>query len=512
MDDARKSCQKIVKDRRWNVLAMTMLALIAGVTAAQPGKRPPVDRASNLIQRSDTVRLGLEEALNLALTRNLDLLSSLEGLRSVNAQLMRAHSAFDPEVQLEPGYAFSEQMQYPADGRVRVAIPSRRYAASVAGTLPVGTEYRAGSTLQSTVIGQQPAGNTHELRLSLTQPLLRGFGVATVQAPIRAAQLGIAAAEGRHRQHRNEIVADLTAQYMQLVWRERQRESALRSLRRAEDLERAYAELRALARVTEIDLLTARYAVANRRATLLSADRDRRDAQDALVFAIYGADATAVLRADEVVYQATDTTIAIPELPTLSQAITGALAARPDVMGAQHDVEQARVNEQVARNSLLPTLNLDGSVAATGVAQSGWSVAPRGVNEGHTFDWGLGLIVSYPLRASRARADVEEARAVVNQSDLAVESARNTVQLEVRAAYRAIVIERERLAVQRDATRLARAQYDGERERLRLGVTDLFRVLQFEDAAADAELAELAAAFDLATAVARYTAATGGSR
>jgi outer membrane protein TolC len=494
------------------VFATTILILMASVGGVQPGTRPTADRAPTSAQRSDTVALSLDEALSAAMTRNLDLLSSLEGVHAVASQLGRAHALFDPELQLEPGYTFSEQMLYAADGRARLALPSRRYAASIAGSLPVGTEYRVGSTLQSTLLNQQPAGNTHELTLTLTQPLLRGFGTATVLAPLRSAEHGIAAAEGRHRQRRSEIVASVSERYSQLVLRERQRDAALRSLRRAEDLERAYAELRALARVTEIDLLTARYAVANRRATLLTAERDRRDAQDELLFAIYGANAAAVVRAEDVVYHATDTTLALPELPRLAEAIAGALAARPDVLGAREDLEQGRVNEQVARNALLPTLNMGGSLSASGVAQSGWSIAPRGVNEGHTFDWAMGLTVNYPLRGSRARADLEEARALVHQSELALESARNVVQLEVRAAYRAITIERDRLAVQRDATRLARLQYEGERERLRLGVTDLFRVLQFEDVAADAELAELAAAFDLATAAARYTAAIGVAR
>lgn len=153
------------------------------------------------------------------------------------------------------------------------ALPSRRYATTVSGMLRPGTEYHVGSTLQSSVLGQQVPGNTHELSLTLTQPLLRGFGLAT--APIHAAEQGIAGVEGHYQQRRNE---------------------------------------------------------------------------------------------------------------------------------------------------------------------------------------------------------------------------------------------RERLALQREATRLARLQYEGERERLRLGVTDLFRVLQFEDAVGNAELAELAASLDSASAVARYTAAIGQGR
>jgi outer membrane protein TolC len=479
------------------MLMTTLLVLIAGLQAAPP-------------QRTDTVSLTLEEALSAAMSRNLELLGAWEGVRVARSQLTRAHGTFDPELQFEPGYSYSEQMHYTVDGRERASLPSRRYATTVSGMLRPGTEYHVGSTLQSSVLGQQVPGNTHELSFTLTQPLLRGFGLAT--APIHAAEQGIAGVEGRYQQRRNEIVARVSEQYQQLGVRDRQLASATRSLQRAEDLERAYTELRALARVTEIDLLTARHAVAERRAAVLSAERGRRDAQDELLFAMYGTDAPRMAASEDVVYRASDTTIVVPELPPLPEAIATALVARPDIKGAQADVEQEQINERVARNALLPTLNLGGTFTAAGVGRTGWSLAPRDVEAGNKLDWGLGLTVSYPLRASQARGNHEEARALVRQTELALASARNVAQLEVRSAYRAITIERERLALQREATRLARLQYEGERERLRLGVTDLFRVLQFEDAVGNAELAELAASLDLASAVARYTAAIGQGR
>lgn len=69
----------------------------------------------------------------------------------------------------------------------------------------------------------------------------------------------------------------------------------------------------------------------------------------------------------------------------------------------------------------------------------------------------------------------------------------------------------ERLGFADTARALSRRHYDGELERMELGLSDAFRVTQVEEELATAELAAAQARFDLAKAVSAFHFAMGES-
>ena len=162
---------------------------------------------------------------------------------------------------------------------------------------------------------------------------------------------------------RDEVAATVRLAYAILVERHRQEATAERSVRRAQELLDAYTSLRAIEKITEVDLITAKLGVASRQATLPQVRRERRAAEDALLFAVYGAGARAVLaRAGDAVWIPRDTVVGAPDLPSMEDAIARALTARSDLEAARHDVAQARYRLRQARNATLPTLNLSASI------------------------------------------------------------------------------------------------------------------------------------------------------
>ena len=80
---------------------------------------------------------------------------------------------------------------------------------------------------------------------------------------------------------------------------------------------------------------------------------------------------------------------------------------------------------------------------------------------------------------------------------------------EVRAAVRDITLAREQVTIADSASNLARDQYRMENERLKLGLSDIFRVLQYEEQVGTVERAEAEAWLAYATAVVRYWLAMG---
>jgi outer membrane protein TolC len=202
-----------------------------------------------------------------------------------------------------------------------------------------------------------------------------------------------------------------------------------------------------------------------------------------------------------------DTSFGTVALPALDDAISGALERRGDVEAARRSVERSRYQAQYARNASLPSFDVSAAVSATRLDSLGRTRFVDG--RSRETEWFIGLEFSRPLLNSGARADVERAAAVEQQSALALVDAENAVRADVRAAFRDIALGREHARLATEAAQLARRQFDGERARLDLGLTDIFRVLQYEEQVAQVERAEVSAWLALTAANIRYRTAVG---
>lgn len=438
---------------------------------------------------ADTARARLDEFVRAALVNNVDLRAATAAMRETESFGSSVRSRFDPVLSFgaDPG--------------------AEAYGGQLAGELPTGTRYLFGTVAPSMLPGEPIYPDA--LVASFSQPLLRGLGSRSSRSVIRGVDEGIAAARARLARTRDEIVEGIVLAYVVLAERHRQEANAERSLRRAEELLTAYTSLRALEKITEVELITAQLGVASRHATVLEHRRDRQDAQDALIFAAYGARAADQLATRDIVLMPVDTAFNETTLPALDDAITRALAARGDVEAARRSVERARFQSQYSRNASLPAFDVSAALSSTRRDSADRARDPGGHRR--ETEWFVGLELSRPLINSGARADIERASAVEQQAALALVDAENGVRADVRSAFRDIALGREHARLATEAAQLARRQYDGERARLDLGLTDIFRVLQYEEQVALVERAEASAWLSLAAANVRYRTALGGS-
>lgn len=451
----------------------------------------PARAAAQLGARADTVAVGLAELVRVAMMDNLRLRAAYAEVRGTATAARATRSRYDPIFNLGTD------------------SDAGSVGGQVVGLLPTGASYLVGSVAPSTLPGEPIYPNA--IVASVSQPLLRGLGFKSARPAIRAVDAGIAASRERLVRARAEVSVEIGLSYALLVERHRQEAIVARSLLRAEELRDAYTELHRLEKITEIDLITAQLGVASRQASLLEVRRDRREAEDALVFAVYGARAPTVFARGEAVLMPTDTAVVattLDALDALDAATDRAIAARPDVVAARHDTERARLQVEYARNASLPTLNISAALTSTKLEQVGVSNGLR--RDSRVEEWSVGLVMSRPLRNSGASAERERAAAQLAEAEVALLEAENAVRAEVRAAYRDIELGREQVALAAEASRLARRQYDGERERLTLGLTDLFRVLQYEEQVSRVERAEASARLSYAASVLRLELALGG--
>ncbi|MEP6763255.1 MAG: TolC family protein [Gemmatimonadaceae bacterium] len=443
--------------------------------------------AANSTIKVDTVRVRFDDLVRTALTWNLRLQSIGAETRGIRSGALAVRSPYDPL--LGAAAATNEQ----------------RYGAQVSGVTPTGASY-AGSYTRTAFAGEQAKQNA--FLASISQPILRGFGFASLRNTIHATDEAIASADARLSQARVDITATVGMLYAQLIESHQIEAVDSRSLGRAEELGAAYEELRRLDKITEVDLITAQLGVTSRRAELISARRVRQSAQDELVVAVYGSRSVARFPADDVVLMAADS-VPTEEGTSLDDAIAKALAARPDVEAARRQVFEVRYLETVARNLQLPTLDLSVALSRSRIDGVSPLFGTLYNSLASPTKASFGLTLSRPLFNNAGNADRERAAAAVDLARVALADAENVVRLDVRSAYRDINVGRELVRFASAASELARRQYDGERARLDLGLTDIFRVLQVNDQVAKVEVNEAIARSSLATAQVRMRAAMG---
>jgi outer membrane protein TolC len=431
---------------------------------------------------ADTSYLDLASLVRTGLVLNLRLRGALAETEGIATFARSVRAPFDPNIGLGTD----------ADAGA--------IGGQMGGLLPTGARYLLGSVAPVPLPGEPVFQNA--IVASLTQPLLRGIGPQSVGRDVRAADEGVRAAFLRMERARDEVAVEIAVSYAVLVERHRQEAISARSVRRAQELLDAYTALHALERISRVDLITAELGVASRRAALLAAERDRRAAEDALVFAVYGARAASMLAQDGTALMPRDSCARLPEMLALEQATASALAERPDVDAARHELTRARYRRQFARNAALPALDVTGAVSRP--------LTDRGnLADPSTQEWFLGVTLSRPLRNVGATADRERALANEQRAAIALEELENAVRGEVRAALRDLSLGRQQAELAAEAARLANAQYAGERERLDLGLSDIFRLLQYDEQVARVEQADARAQLALAVAGLQYRIAAG---
>ncbi|HSH45949.1 MAG TPA: TolC family protein [Longimicrobiales bacterium] len=387
---------------------------------------------------------------------------------------------------------------------------------SVSGLLPWSTRYavQLGGEMRlespiATQSNEREWDNT--LSINVTQPLLQGFGGAAGADQRRAADLSAQAARARHARQVETLLADVETAYLQLAQRDAEEAAARASLDRAVALLERNEELHALERISELDLISSRSGVAQRRRAVIEARQLRRDAADRLVSLVYGEQAPHYLESLAPRLATAEVAIPVPTLPAPAESADRAARSRRDVAASRLDRARQETQLGTARNLMLPDLSVGATYTTTGNNTArAFQFDPDRDGDFAGDGWSASLSFSLPVLNRERRGAYEQSRALVRQADFLVSAAENLARVDARIAHRAVRVGQEVLDEAAEALDLARAHYDGERERQNLGLSDSFRLLQVEDEMAAAALAEIEARFNVFLAVTQYELAVGG--
>ena len=481
-------------------------------------------------------RLTLQEAIDRALASNHDLVLQRDNVAITGEVEARARGAYDFLLRLDGrGRVRTDPINSILSGAPVGALAPR--TTNVLGAGSVSKLFGSGATLTAATSVSRDTSNSRlallssswltALTVDFRQPLLQGRQIDPTRRAIRLSAVDRSRSAAALARIANDTVAGVERAYWSLVAARRDIEVRRRALGLAEQQRTDTASRIDAGVAAESDLAGPTAEIERRRGDVFAAQEQAARAEHAVKQLIAAGPDDAVWNEPLTAVDAPD---AARMTPAVGDALSTALARRPELVEARSQVERQDIEVDLARDRLRPTLDFVAGYALRGLAGAdnpdaipiggtpivvpddllgplpqSWATLVT-----HRFaDVGVGLSYAMPLGNRTAKADVAVAEIGRRQAETSVAQVSQRISIEVRNAVVALTTAGQRIDAARAGREAAAVQLQAEQDRFDGGLTTSFFVLTRQNELAQAELAEVAALVDYRKAFTDYLRATG---
>ena len=500
----------------------------------------------------------LKQVIGLALENNPGIAAQrLEPTRQEQGILQAQGQTFDPILSGQVNYGRSIVPNASVLGGSLTSVTDDRYA-----NFHLFKMFRTGTQLTLDSLNDRLDVNSrfNQLRpqykpaldFSLVQPLLQNFGWDFTYLVVHVAEQTADAAVWQYEANVANFVEQVIEAYWGVVGARENVQVQRDSLTLAE---RTVEENRARVRVgllPPVSVLEAQADAASRQSDLIAAENTLAVARQTLAQLVY------YRPADTFVPRTLDPSeSAEPEdvNVNLDETLGVALAARPEIEASARGIQIQQLNEKIAGNALLPSVNLVGSYGVNGLSGTNRpavfgsvttfsltpipggnciSLAPNqgflcnvpGVARPSPFagtkadaydrlvsndfnSYSVGVQLQVPLSNAFAEGQYTASRIARSQAELNHRELLSNVTLEVRRAVADLVSSQQRIGTTRVARELAEENLRNQQKRHEVGMATTKDLLDFQSRLTAARGAEVQAKVDYSDAVARWRRAEG---
>jgi len=482
-------------------------------------------------QEKNGIPLTMEEAIVQALKSNLNLAVEVIGPEIASSNIDRAREIFIPQLGFDFG---TERQESPStwwlQGSGTTVSKNLNYGATLTGQLPTG-----GSLALSMANYRYETNQLFQLfnpyyrsslSISFNQPLLRNFGPKIAGREILIAKQGYIQSEAQLRQAMMNVVYQVEEAYWRLVFAVENLKVSRQSLDLARELLTKTKREADVGQTAPIEVLNAEATVAQREADIIQAEA-QVDRSDELLRALLD------LRPEEagagVAVSPVDKPVMIPLKVTYDELMEKALINRPELQTARSMIETRKIDFTVAKNRLLPNLDLELLYYSPGIAgdkliyqnDDPFTGIVIGKEEGTPWDavrdsvkflynnWTVSLNLSIPFADLFSKAGYTAARLDVDRSQAQLKLQEQQISLEISDAVRSLETDAKRVEAYRIARELAEKRLEAETKKLGVGLTTNYFVLEYQERLANARSAEISALVDYNISLARVEKASG---
>jgi outer membrane protein len=444
------------------------------------------------------VRLTLGDCFQRAMSENLNLKSTALGIPYDELSVTKARSYFDPSLSLSVNRGHSVAPNYtsyiPVD---RITQNTSSVNLTLGQSLFTGGNWGFGefNTLSESNV-ERIKNYSSYLGFNYDQPLLRGFGRKIAYSNIYLARLS-----GQTTVHTVEdaaisLLAQVERAYWNLVYARETLGVGEMAMAQAESLLVYNEKGREVGLLVDSDVLEARSAYLSRKQEVLEQWNRIRIAEGDLKLLLNLASGenrdARILPVDRP---------ATPEIKLDTEAaLDEALRSRPDYLAALTGIEQQKIRSSVARNAMLPGLDMNASYRLSGSGAT-YEKNLQKIGDVDTYGWSVGLTLSYPLKNRGARTDYEKSEIDLRRAQLNLESLRSKIVTDIRSILGNIATNRERIDVARQAVEANELKLRMEEERYRMNLSTSYLVLQYQTDLANARTRSYRALMDYTLSV-----------
>ncbi len=340
----------------------------------------------------------------------------------------------------------------------------------------------------------QPSTFGHEEGMTFgayfIQPLLRGFGPAVTNAPIKIAMLEEKMAREDFRDY---VITELTTavqDYWNLVFAINNYELQNLSLKRAQELMRANQAKLDAGTVAPNVVLQAQAEVSQREANVIRSRSVIATAQDTLKRRMNITEGTEQWNYNLVPLDSPQFSVMDLNEEAVYQE---AMEARPDYRKILYGIERAGVQKMVAKNNTLPNVS---AVAGYDLSDADTSTRDdfsrvEGDTDGSGYN--VGLQASYRLQNRQAKAAYRQSQDAEKQQEELKRSTEDRIRLEVRNAIRSIETDLRLITAGDSWVKAEDDKLKAELQRYEVGYTTIFEVIQFQEDLVSAQVQYLQA-------------------
>lgn len=335
----------------------------------------------------------------------------------------------------------------------------------------------------------------NQLLLGGSIPLLRGLLVNPENAELQRSGLADPRADIQVSETRQNLFLAAATQYWDWVAAWKLADVQKRALKVAEDRMGQIEQRAKAGAAAPLDVVEAQQEVQRRREILIAAQRVVEQEQYKLSLFLWDSHGPVVPGADRVPDLPKPQPLPTPEAVQADKAT--ARAVRPEVREVQIDAQLNNIDLELAKNNLLPSLDLEAAPARN----------PEKFVLGLGYRFGAEF--KMPFLQRRSRGEVLEAQGKADKFVLVQKYREQQVIVDVDNALSGIERAKQRITASFQALQLARTLEEGERFRLSLGATSVLFVNLRERNAVDAENQWIRAQADYQKALAQYQWAIG---
>jgi outer membrane protein len=437
--------------------------------------------------------LTLAQAVDEALVKNDRLVNQQDITEQAELGLRLARNAFQPKVVPNILGSFGQ-----------TDVSSQTYRVDLAQRFTTGTELRLGMGTATAQIPGLPGTLDGDIRfynadttLTLTQPLLKGFGRNAARRSLTSAELRRADADRQQAMAEQQVGLEVVAAYYRVVAQEAFVRVAQQSLTRAAHLRDASEAKLGAGLVSQLDVLRAQQLVAQAEMQLMDAQSATEDARDQLLFLI-GREAGAPFQVIADIPAPADTPI------DAAAATTIALSNRLDIQSRAAQSADAERYINYARNQLLP--QVDVNLALTRRQTTDSFARSFGLDG---FQFATFFTIAMPVDRTAQLVDFQNAVIARDQRKREL----STMERQIADDVKRVIRERERIVrnvgAAETSVAIARREVEVAQLRYERGLSNNLDVVTAESGLLTAESRRIQALADSAVARLRLRALLG---